>query len=65
MPRGGYGAAAPAAMGGGPGGWGPTVDAALRAYAAPGEARAAALYARSLEVSREVVPPGWRRKHEL
>ena len=44
-----------------PGGWGAVVDAALAAYGPPALQRAAALYARSLEVSADVVPPGWKR----
>ena len=47
-----------------PGGWGAVVDAALAAYGPPALQRAAALYARSLEVSAAVVAPGWRRSRD-
>ena len=48
-----------------PGGWGAVVDAALAAYGPPALQRAAALYARSLEVSADVTPPGWRRSSSV
>jgi 2-polyprenyl-6-methoxyphenol hydroxylase-like FAD-dependent oxidoreductase len=47
------------------GGWGAVVDAALAAYGPPALQRAAALYARSLEVSADVTPPGWRRSSSV
>lgn len=47
------------------GGWGAVVDRGLEAYGPPGLRRAAALYARSVEVSAPVAAPGWRRKTEL
>ena len=46
------------------GGWGAVVDKALAAYDPPALQRAAALYARSLEVSAPVVAPGWKRRKE-
>ena len=53
------------AAGPGAGGWGAAVDRALAAYAPGGIERAAALYARSLEVSAPVRHPSWVRRTEL
>ena len=44
------------------GDWGDVVDAALAEYGPGGVQRAAALYARSLEVSAPMLAPGWKHK---
>lgn len=43
------------------GGWGEAVDRAIAAYSGPGLRRAQELYARSVEVSKPVCAPGWKR----
>jgi 2-polyprenyl-6-methoxyphenol hydroxylase-like FAD-dependent oxidoreductase len=53
-----------AALAGG-GGAGPLAERLLKLYEPPALERAAALYARSREVSADVTAPGWQRSSEL